>query len=107
MRRPASGEENPNPKDLRPEKQETEKRVVETTKSPSKPSKPTLLQLRLIDESSTETTAFIGLRERELLLLTPTPSMSSSYTVWDLSNSELALASSWATLPNRYAHQRP
>ena len=42
---------------------------------------------------------FVGPRGRELLL----PPPSSNYEAWDLSDSESAPASSWATLPNRYA----
>ncbi|XP_066369619.1 uncharacterized protein [Miscanthus floridulus] len=39
----------------------------------------------------------VGPRGRELLL----PPLSSNYEAWDLSDSESAPVSSWATLPNR------
>jgi len=64
---------------------------------PPPPLKPSSLQLRMKDESA-EAPVLMGPRGRELL-----PPPSSSYEAWDLSDSESAPASSWATLPNRYA----
>nr|CAB3445834.1 unnamed protein product [Digitaria exilis] len=64
--------------------------------------KPSSLQHRMKDESTEAAAAagapavFVGPRGRELL-----PPPSSSYEAWDLSDSESAPASSWATLPNR------
>jgi hypothetical protein len=78
-----------------------EERVTAATKLPSKPSKPKFLELRLMDEYSTETTMFVGLRQRELLPPTPMPPVSSLYAVWDLSNSKSV------TLPIRYTHWHP
>jgi tubby and related proteins len=96
--------ENRGPEDLA----QTEKKKVAATEPPAKPATPPLkplsLQLRMVDGSvtSSETAVLVGPRGRELL---PTPpASSSSYAAWDLSDSESAPASSWATLPNRYAH---
>ena len=71
------------------------------------PLKPSSLQLRMKDEAAKAAAqappAFVvGPRGRELLL----PPPSSNYEAWDLSDSESAPASSWATLPNRYAAPR-
>jgi tubby and related proteins len=103
-RGPASAEkENRGPKDLAHAEQETEKKVAATEPAPP-PLKPSSLQLRVVDESTTssETAVLVGPRGRDLL--PPPPASSSSYAAWDLSDSESAPASSWATLPNRYAH---
>ncbi|KAK3152301.1 hypothetical protein QOZ80_2BG0157020 [Eleusine coracana subsp. coracana] len=119
---PVSAEkENQVPKDLGRAKEETtEKKAAATTDPPPKPAKPTTppplkpssLQLRMMDESSSssstsssETAVFVGPRGRELL--PPPPPVSSSYAAWDLSDSESAPASSWATLPNRALLCRP
>ncbi|KAF8783848.1 hypothetical protein HU200_000290 [Digitaria exilis] len=70
--------------------------------------KPSSLQHRMKDESTEAAAAagapavFVGPRGRELL-----PPPSSSYEAWDLSDSESAPASSWATLPNRALLCRP
>ncbi|CAN6374393.1 unnamed protein product, partial [Urochloa humidicola] len=75
------------------------------------PLKPSLLQLRMKDESAEAAAAaavpppppvLVGPRGRELL-----PPPSSNYEAWDLSDSESAPASSWATLPNRALLCRP
>ncbi|KAG2656445.1 tubby-like protein 4 [Panicum virgatum] len=68
---------------------------------PPPPLKPSSLQLRMKDESA-EAPVLMGPRSRELL-----PPPSSSYEAWDLSDSESAPASSWATLPNRALLCRP
>ncbi|GJM90379.1 hypothetical protein PR202_ga06653 [Eleusine coracana subsp. coracana] len=120
-RGPASAEkENQVPKDLgRAKEERTEKKGAATTDPPPKPAKPATpplkpssLQLRMMDESSSssstsssETAVFVGPRGRELL--PPPPPASSSYAAWDLSDSESAPASSWATLPNRALLCRP
>ncbi|KAL6629071.1 hypothetical protein ACP70R_028836 [Stipagrostis hirtigluma subsp. patula] len=70
------------------------------------PLKPSSLQLRMKDESAAEAAVFVGPRGRELLP-PPQPPASSSYEAWDLSDSESAPASSWATLPNRALLCRP
>jgi tubby-related protein 1 len=76
--------------------------------TPPQPLKPSSLQLRMKDESAEAAAAqappafVVGPRGRELLL----PPPSSNYEAWDLSDSESAPASSWATLPNRYAAPR-
>ncbi|CAD6247854.1 unnamed protein product [Miscanthus lutarioriparius] len=72
------------------------------------PLKPSSLQLRMKDEAAKAAAqappAFVvGPRGRELLL----PPPSSNYEAWDLSDSESAPASSWATLPNRALLCRP
>jgi hypothetical protein len=70
---------------------------------PPPPLRPSSLQLRMKDEAAAAALpAFVvGPRGRELL-----PPPSSNYEAWDLSDSESAPASSWATLPNRYAASR-
>jgi hypothetical protein len=69
---------------------------------PPPPLRPSSLQLRMKDEAAAAPPAFVvGPRGRELL-----PPPSSNYEAWDLSDSESAPASSWATLPNRYAASR-
>ncbi|XP_066317970.1 tubby-like protein 4 [Miscanthus floridulus] len=72
------------------------------------PMKPSSLQLRMKDEEAEAAAQappafFVGPRGRELLL----PPPSSNYEAWDLSDSESAPASSWATLPNRALLCRP
>jgi tubby and related proteins len=92
--------ENRGPEDLAQTEEETEKKKVAATEPPAKPATPPL-KLRMVDGSvtSSETAVLVGPRGRELL---PTPpASSSSYAAWDLSDSESAPASSWATLPNR------
>ncbi|XP_039788436.1 tubby-like protein 4 isoform X2 [Panicum virgatum] len=69
---------------------------------PPPPLKPSSLQLRMKDESAEAAPVLVGPRGRELL-----PPPSSSYEAWDLSDSESAPASSWATLPNRALLCRP
>ncbi|RCV05198.1 hypothetical protein SETIT_1G063700v2 [Setaria italica] len=76
--------------------------------APTPPLKSSSLQLRMKDESTEAAAAagappvLVGPRGRELL-----PPPSSSYEAWDLSDSESAPASSWATLPNRALLCRP
>ncbi|OQU84489.1 hypothetical protein SORBI_3004G064700 [Sorghum bicolor] len=77
---------------------------------PAPPLKPSSLQLRMKDEAAEAAAAaqappafVVGPRGRELLL----PPPSSNYEAWDLSDSESAPASSWATLPNRALLCRP
>jgi tubby and related proteins len=95
--------ENRGPEDLAQTEEETEKKKVAATEPPAKPATPPL-KLRMVDGSvtSSETAVLVGPRGRDLL--PPPPASSSSYAAWDLSDSESAPASSWATLPNRYAH---
>ncbi|CAN6237328.1 unnamed protein product [Urochloa humidicola] len=72
---------------------------------PPLPLKPSSLQLRMKDESAEAAApppVLVGPRGRELL-----PPPSSNYEAWDLSDSESAPASSWATLPNRALLCRP
>ncbi|RLM79513.1 tubby-like protein 4 [Panicum miliaceum] len=76
---------------------------------PPPPLKPSSLQLRMKDDSAEAgagagagAPVLVGPRGRELL-----PPPSSSYEAWDLSDSESAPASSWATLPNRALLCRP
>uniref|UniRef100_A0A804PF53 Tubby C-terminal domain-containing protein n=1 Tax=Zea mays TaxID=4577 RepID=A0A804PF53_MAIZE len=71
---------------------------------PPPPLRPSSLQLRMKDEAAAAALpAFVvGPRGRELL-----PPPSSNYEAWDLSDSESAPASSWATLPNRALLCRP
>ncbi|TVU32842.1 hypothetical protein EJB05_24601, partial [Eragrostis curvula] len=111
--------ENRGPKNLGQAKEETAKKVAASEPpKPAKPAtppplKPSSLQLRMMDESmsssssSSETAVFVGPRGRELLPPPPQPPVSSSYEAWDLSDSESAPASSWATLPNRALLCRP
>ncbi|CAL5059946.1 unnamed protein product [Urochloa decumbens] len=72
------------------------------------PLKPSSLQLRMKDESAEAAVGpppppvLVGPRGRELI-----PPPSSNYEAWDLSDSESAPASSWATLPNRALLCRP
>uniref|UniRef100_A0A0A8Y015 Tubby C-terminal domain-containing protein n=1 Tax=Arundo donax TaxID=35708 RepID=A0A0A8Y015_ARUDO len=66
------------------------------------PLKPSSLQLRMKGEASLEVLEFVGPRGREL-----PPPPPSSCEAWDLSDSESAPASSWATLPNRALLCRP
>ncbi|XP_062218368.1 tubby-like protein 4 [Phragmites australis] len=117
-RGPASAEkENRGPKNPGHGKEEEEKlATTELSKHaklapPPPPLKPSSLQLRMKDESSSssssavEAALLVGPRGRELL--PPPPPASSSYEAWDLSDSESAPASSWATLPNRALLCRP
>nr|CAB3504221.1 unnamed protein product [Digitaria exilis] len=104
---PASVEkENLGPKSLGKGKEENGKPAAEVSTpaqvAPPPALKPSSLQHRMKDESTEAAAAagapavFVGPRGRELL-----PPPSSSYEAWDLSDSESAPASSWATLPNR------
>jgi tubby-related protein 1 len=111
-RGPASAEkENLGPRNIGNGKEEKVKAATATAAAAelSKPVRlapavapPPPLQLRMKDDSAEAAAAappvFVGPRGRELL-----PPPSSSYEAWDLSDSESAPASSWATLPNRYA----
>ncbi|WVZ77633.1 hypothetical protein U9M48_025479, partial [Paspalum notatum var. saurae] len=123
-RGPASAEKEnqqgpPTPKGLRghgAEGQGEVKAAAPTSSAePSKPAakpalKPTSLQRRMSAEPGEAGAAaealpvLVGPRGRELL---PVPPPSSSYEAWDLSDSEAAPASSWATLPNRALLCRP
>ncbi|CAN6246946.1 unnamed protein product [Urochloa humidicola] len=110
--------ENLGPRSLGNGKEEKGKAAAELSKparatppaaAPPPPLKPSSLQLRMKDESAEAAAAaavpppvLVGPRGRELL-----PPPSSNYEAWDLSDSESAPASSWATLPNRALLCRP